>query len=244
MNAHGQQAVYGVFDHVSACPVTAAATGVCSTATRSDLIQQTLAVETAGSVSGFRITSGNNYADPTVRRGFYLNIPGNTYRVVTTPEVVSLGGRESASVVWNIEQIVGTGTSSGAQMTCTPDKVSSNGVRLMADAHNGAPHAYISWTSAATNAAGQKLDTVPYSGSSSRSTYLVGTDDSAYLTGGMSGSGALETPGEKPDPNKRRNCYKQGQIASGSSAGGVQIDNITCVNPTSGVRRLSWRELF
>lgn len=245
LNVHAQQSVYGVFDHVNTCPLSAPATGVCSVATRTDLIQQTLVPETVGSVFGFYISSSNNYSNPATRRGFYMDIPGNEYRVVTTPEVVTVGGRQSAGVIWNIEKVDATGAASGAQMTCTPDTVSASGVRLMADAHNGAVNPHIGWSNALTTASGQQLDTVPYSGVSSRSLLFNGGSDFAYGASGMLGSGIMASPGNAPDPHLHDvACYKSGQIISGSSVSGTQVDGINCVNPSSGVKRLSWREIF
>ncbi|MCP2039620.1 type IV pilus assembly protein PilY1 [Neisseria sp. HSC-16F19] len=245
--ANGPQSVYGVFDHVAACPGVAPATGLCTAAKRSDLIEQTLAPATsADGTFGYYINSTNTYSDLATRRGFYLDIPDSTYRVVTTPEVVSIGGRESAGVIWNLERlsVTGAGLASGAQMTCTPDRVEAAGLRLMADAYTGAVNPHMSWTNAKTSTTGQIMHTVPYAGSSSASYLYNGGDNSAYGASGMLGSGELGPAGQKPNPNEQAiNCYREGVLVSSSSASGTQLDSFRCENP-SGARRLSWREIF
>ena len=242
LKTHAQQSIYGIFDHVDACPVSAANSGICAPATRADLIQQQLTGEDGNGVYGYYISTSNNYPDATTRRGFYLDAPDTEYRITTTPEIVTVRGRSSAGVIWNIEKIVAADDAAGAVLTCTPDATSTSGYRLITDAYNGAINPYIKWSNAPISINGRTYNTIPYSGSSSRSLFLTNSD-SSYRQSGTLGSGSMPPPGKPPVELAQSPCTGVGSIGSSTSTGGVQLDEITC-DSAQGVRRLSWREIF
>lgn len=242
LTVHGQQTLYGVFDHANDCPVGAPATGVCAPATRTDLIQQQLTAATVGGVSGYYISTTNQYANDNTRRGFYIDLPATDFRITTTPEIITVRGRGSAGVIWNIEKIETTGSAIGASMTCTPAKTTAGGYRLITDAFYGSSSQYINWSDAPIVNNGERMATVSYAGSSGRSQYLRNSA-AAIGQSGTLGGGTLYTRDQMQiDPNAGM-CGAEGLVASSSSTGGVRLDRITCSVP-QGVRRLSWREIF
>jgi type IV pilus assembly protein PilY1 len=151
-------------------------------------------------------------------------------------------GRSSAGVIWNIEKIVAADDAAGAVLTCTPDATSTSGYRLITDAYNGAINPYIKWSNAPISINGRTYNTIPYSGSSSRSLFLTNSD-SSYRQSGTLGSGSMPPPGKPPVELAQSPCTGVGSIGSSTSTGGVQLDEITC-DSAQGVRRLSWREIF
>lgn len=241
LSAHAQQSLYGVFDHVNACALNAPNAGKCAVTTQGDLLQQELSSTEISGVTSYYISSNHPYANIEERKGFYLNLPGDQFRVIKTPEVVKVARRSAAGVIWNVERIVGSAAASSAALTCTPEATSTSGFRLIVDADRGIASPYITWTGAKKTATNHTISSIPYAGSSSRSV-LLSNNPSVFNNRGILGSGTLPPPGSSEPPNDD-GCVGKGKLASTTSSGGTVLNEIDCVS-TQGVRRLSWREIF
>ena len=240
LNAKAQQSLYGIFDHVDDCAVNDSA-GICAPAQKSDLIEQTLQSEGGA----YFIDSANTYPNAAEKRGFYIDLPSDEYRITTTPTILTVGKRTKAAAIFNIEKVDGGASSSGAVQTCTPDQTSSSGFRLIVDAESGITSQYISWPGAGKSSTGKLISSLPYSGSSSKSTLLTANEFAVTGRGTLT-SGIGLTPGKGMGQVPDDDCVGKGYLASSTSTGGGKVDELTCKNPAvSGViKRLSWREIF
>ena len=238
LNAKDQQSLYGIFDHVDDCAVNNS-TGICAPAEKSDLIEQTLQSEVIGGVTSYFISSNNTYPSVADKRGFFIDLPSQDYRITTTPTILTVGKRTKAGAIFNIEKVDGSSSSSGAVQTCTPDQTSSSGFRLIVDAESGITSEYIKWPGEVKSSTGQLISSIPYAGSSSKSALLTANIFA------VTGRGTL-TSGIATKLVPEDDCVGTGYLASSTSTDGGKIDEVTCKNPDiSGVvKRLSWREIF
>lgn len=237
LNVNSQQSLYGVFDYIDKCKNTSP----CRTIRRDDLIKQELEETSYNGIKGYYIKTNNQYSDEKNKKGFYIDLPDEEFKITTTPEVIMVNDGKDAGLVWNIEKIKKTGDNIGASMTCTPAKTKTHGYRLINDAKNGTTQQSISWkTMKSIN--GNDIVTIPYSGSSSRS-ILLNNSDSAYREFGKLGSGVLPLNPIDIPRNKSFNCNVEGFISSTTSETGTEISEIICKVPKR-IKRLSWREIF
>ena len=239
MTVNAPQSMYGVFDHVSDCAVDAAYSGVCAVAKKSDLISQSLS---GSHTAGYSITTSNTYSSNGDRRGFYLDTPSG-YRIITTPEVVKVKGRSSYSLVWAIEYL--DSSKSSSSNTCTPSST-TYGDYLITNAETGDASKYVSWKSN-TNSS---IISLPYTGTSSQLSLLTNTstnsDGSASV---LTSTGTLNTTGgtlASPDnpTTTTTSCSNTGVIAATSSVSGIVSNTLTCDGTGPSIKRISWREIF
>ncbi|ULJ62494.1 pilus assembly protein [Wielerella bovis] len=233
LTANGQQSLYGIFDDYKNC--TKAGDTACTTVTKSDLIEQTMAEYNS---EGFYISSKNAYEKKSERKGFYINVPAG-YRVTTTPVALKVALRSNVgAAIWNIEKLSGA---SQALASCTPDMVSASGFRFIADAYSGQASRYVTWGKTYAKSQDVIIGSIPYKGSSSRSV-LVTTSDSAVSQYGTLGSGKMPEREGVREPTK--GCSGTEKLASGSTEEGTSLNDLECIPGTPIVRRVSWREIF
>ena len=239
MTANAQQSLYGVFDHVSDCAVDAAYSGVCTVAQKSDLISQTLS---GSHTAGYSITTSNAYSSNSDRRGFYLDTPSG-YRVITTPEVVKVKGRSSYSLIWAIEYLDSSNSSSSN--TCTPTSF-TYGDYLITNAETGDASKYVSWNSNTD----QSIISLPYTGTSSQVSLLSNTSTNAdgsasVLTATSTLNTTGGTLGNPDNPTVTpTSCSGTGVMAATSSVSGIVSNTLTCDGTSPSIKRISWREIF
>ena len=243
------QSLYGIYDDVANCSVSAAQTGICRAATKADLIEQTLSSESIAGENYYYVSSNNSYTDNATRRGFYLNAPAN-HRIITTPEVVRVSGKASTSLVWVLEKVEANLNSMGAVQTCTPDSVDASGFKLLTDAVSGQTSIDVTWTAntGIRSTTGVQMASLNFKGSSSKPSFLGGGGNNAnggsnINSRGLLTDGTLLPPGTTPS-TEDGNCRKTGQIGSNTSASGASLDEITCNSADTSIRRISWREIF